>query len=158
MECRNVIGKLQDEIDGLLPASEAAEVRGHLESCGSCAAEAEEFRRVGEMVRLWTASRAAGKELQLDALWIRVSAGIEERKTREATSFRARRWIWMPVAAFLAVLALLFYPSDVSRAPFHPKSFDVAVEDLESDTATVALVDKGDDLPRVIWIIENDKS
>jgi hypothetical protein len=45
----------------------------------------------------------------------------------------------------------------VSRAPFHPSSFEVAVEDLASDTATVALVDRGDDLPRVIWIIENDK-
>ena len=55
----------------------------------------------------------------------------------------------------VAVLTLLFYPLNGSRAPFHPKSFDVTVESLESDTATVALVDKGEDLPRVIWIIEN---
>ncbi|MBP2678356.1 MAG: hypothetical protein H6Q82_1421, partial [Deltaproteobacteria bacterium] len=35
---------------------------------------------------------------------------------------------------------------------------DVAVEDVESDVATVALVDKGEDLPRVIWIIEDGKT
>jgi len=29
------------------------------------------------------------------------------------------------------------------------------VEDVESEVATVALVDKGEDLPRVIWIIED---
>jgi hypothetical protein len=29
---------------------------------------------------------------------------------------------------------------------------------VESDTATVALVDKGEDLPRVIWIIEDGKT
>ncbi|MBP2675525.1 MAG: hypothetical protein H6Q84_2365, partial [Deltaproteobacteria bacterium] len=33
-----------------------------------------------------------------------------------------------------------------------------SVEDVESDDATVALVDKGEDLPRVIWIIEDAKS
>jgi hypothetical protein len=27
---------------------------------------------------------------------------------------------------------------------------------VESEVATVALVDKGEDLPRVIWIIEED--
>jgi hypothetical protein len=55
-------------------------------------------------------------------------------------------------------LALLFYPSRVNRAPFNPNSFDVAVEELDSDVAMVALVDRGEDLPRVIWIMENDKT
>src|SRR3972149_2222063 len=69
-----------------------------------------------------------------------------------------RRWFFVPGAAALAVLILLFYPSDGTRAPFHPKSFDVTVESLESDTATVALVDKGEELPRVIWVIEHGKT
>jgi hypothetical protein len=29
---------------------------------------------------------------------------------------------------------------------------------VESEVATVALVDKGEDLPRVIWIIEDAKT
>src|SRR5512134_1992734 len=157
MDCEKVIRLVQDEIDGRLPPSDEAEVRRHMASCVSCAAEADAYRRVGEMLRLWTASRAAEKAPQLDVLWTRVRAGIEEGKRPRAAA-RARRWLWIPAAGVLAVLALLFYPSVVSRAPYHPTSFDVAVEDLESDAATVALVDKGDDLPRVIWIIENDKS
>jgi hypothetical protein len=51
-----------------------------------------------------------------------------------------------------------FGPSVGTRAPFHPNSFDVTVESIESDTATVALVDKGEELPRVIWIIEHGKT
>src|SRR4030065_384461 len=59
-----------------------------------------------------------------------------------------------PVGAPLAVWALLFSPAGTVRSPFHPSTFDVAVEDVESDVATVALVDKGEDPPRVIWVIE----
>jgi anti-sigma factor RsiW len=158
MDCGKVVKNLQDEIDGRLPPSEAAEVRKHLESCGSCAAEAASFRRVGELVRLWSASRAGEKSLQLDALWTRVQAGIEEKRSRKNAAAWARKWLWLPSAAALAVLILLFYPSGVNKAPFHPSSFDVAVEELDSDTATVALVDRGEDLPRVIWILENDKT
>jgi hypothetical protein len=91
-------------------------------------------------------------------MWTRVRAGIEEsRETRRRSAWIAR-WAWIPAVAALAVLALLFYPAGTDRSPFHPSSFDVAVENVESDVATVALVDKGEDLPRVIWIIEDAKT
>ena len=64
----------------------------------------------------------------------------------------------LAAALALAVAALLIYPTGTERSPFNPRSFDVAVEDVESDAATVALVDKGEDLPRVIWIIEDGKT
>jgi anti-sigma factor RsiW len=158
MDCSKVCRMLQDEIDGRLPPAEAEEVRRHLESCGSCAAEAAAYRRVGDMLRFWAASRGAERTNQLDVLWTRVRAGIEERERR--TERRSRTWKWLvpPAVAAVAMLALLFRPSPVDRAPFQPVSFDVSVEELESDAATVAFVDKGDDLPRVIWIIENDKT
>ena len=158
MDCGKVIRMLQDEIDGRLPPSEAAEVRRHVGACASCAAEAEAYRRTGEMLRIWTASRAAAKAPQLDSLWSRVSAGIEEQRARKESAARVRRWLLLPAAVALAVFTLLFYPPDVRRAPYHPTSFEVAVENLESDAGTVALVDKGDDLPRVIWIIEDDRT
>ncbi len=158
MECGKVLQVLQEEIDGRLPPSVAAGVRGHMESCASCAAEAAAYRRVGELLRAWTAALEAEKAPQLDAMWTRVRAGIDEWKDRGRFASLARKWFWLPTAAALAGLALLFYSSDVRRAPFNPSSFDVAVEDLESDTATVALVDRGEDLPRVIWIFENDKT
>lgn len=158
MECGKVLQVLQEEIDGRLPPSVAAGVRGHLESCASCAAEASAYRRVGEFLRVWTVAREAEKAPQLEAMWTRVRAGIDERKDRGRFASLARKWFWLPAAAALAGLALLFYSSGVNWAPFNPTSFDVAVEDLESDTATVALVDRGEDLPRVIWIFENDKT
>ena len=110
------------------------------------------------MLRALTGIRAMEKAPALDAMWTRVRAGIEEsRETRRRSSWIAR-WAWIPAAVALAVFALLFYPSGTDRAPFHPSSFDVAVEDVESDVATVALVDKGEDLPRVIWIIEDART
>ncbi len=158
MDCSKVIRMIQDEIDGRLPPSESDAVRRHLDSCASCGAEADAYRRAGEMLRFWAASRAAEKAPQLDSLWTRVRAGIEDRKLQPGSHSRVRRWLWLPAGVALAVFALLFYPSDVQRAPFHPTSFEVAVEHLESDAATVALVDKGEDLPRVIWIIDDDKT
>jgi anti-sigma factor RsiW len=157
MECREARKKIQDLIDDRLPPGGAAEMRDHLKSCGPCAAEEAELAEIGELLRVWSAVRVGEKEPQLSAMWSRVRAGIEERKVPWYAPF-LRRWFLLPAAAALAVLAFLFYPFHGTRAPFHPKSFDVTVESLESDTATVALVDKGKDLPRVIWIIENGKT
>ena len=85
-------------------------------------------------------------------------AGIgESREPRRRFSWLAR-WAWIPAAVALAVSALLFYPSGTDLSPYRPSSFDVAVENVESDVATVALVDKGEDLPTVIWIIEDAKT
>jgi anti-sigma factor RsiW len=157
MECGEARKKIQDLIDDRLPPGGAAEMRDHLKNCGPCAAEEAELAQIGELLRIWSAVRVGEKEPQLSAMWTRVRAGIEERKEPWYTPF-LRRWFLLPAAAALAVLAFLFYPFHGTRAPFHPKSFDVTVESLESDTATVALVDKGKDLPRVIWIIENGKT
>lgn len=156
MNCQDTRGRLQDAMDGRLPPAEAAAVRDHLAACGPCADEEAALRRVGEAFRLWTAACARDKEPQLALMWTRVRAGIEERKRGTGIPALVRRWFWVPAAVALAVLALLFYPSGVNRTPFHPRSFDVSVERIESDAATVALVDKGDDLPRVIWIIEDE--
>jgi anti-sigma factor RsiW len=157
MECRETRRMIQDYIDGGLPPDVTGRVREHLVSCGPCAAEDAEFRQIGGLLRLWSAAHIEEREPQLSALWTRIRAGIEEKRVPWHSSF-LRRWFWIPAAAMLVVFALLFYPSNGTRAPFHPKSFDVTVESLESDTATVALVDKGEDLPRVIWIIENGKT
>jgi hypothetical protein len=116
------------------------------------------FSSMGPSLRALTGIRAKEKVPALDAMWTRVRAGIEEsRETRRRTTW-IPRWAWIPAAVALVVSALLFYPAGTGRSPFHPSSFDVSVEDVESDVATVALVDKGEDLPRVIWIIEDAKS
>ena len=158
MDCRAALEKIGLKADGLLPREEAAELSGHLAGCPACAAEDAAVSAAGTMLRALTAIRAREKAPALDAMWTRVRAGIEEsREARRRSSWNAR-WAWIPAAVALAVLALLFYPAGTDRSPFHPSTFDVAVEDVESDVATVALVDKGEDLPRVIWIIEDAKT
>jgi anti-sigma factor RsiW len=156
MDCTYAKRLLQDAIDGRLPPRESGEFREHLSGCSACSAEDASLRRTGDLLRLWASVRTEEREPQLHAMWTRVSTGIGERKKPRMLA-AARRWFWVPAVA-LAVFALLFYPSHGTRAPFHPKSFDVSVESLESETATVALVEKGEDLPRVIWILEDAKS
>ena len=158
MDCRTALVNIEKKADGLIPREAEAELAGHLAGCPACAAEESAMSATGPMLRAWTGMRAAEKSPALDAMWTRVRTGIEEgRESRRRSSWIAR-WTWIPVAVALAVSALLFYPAGTDRSPFHPSSFDVAVEDVESDAATVALVDKGEDLPRVIWIIEDAKT
>jgi anti-sigma factor RsiW len=158
MDCRAALMNIEGKADGLLPREEAAELAGHLAGCPACAAEDAAMSATGPMLRAWTGMRAAEKAPALDAMWTRVRAGIEERRESRRRSSWIARWAWVPAAVALTVLAILFYPAGTDRSPFHPTTFDVAVEDVESDVATVALVDKGEDLPRVIWIIENGKT
>ena len=155
MDCGTALGMIGAKADGLLPREEEAELAGHLAGCPACAAEDASISATGPALRALTGIRAMKKAPALDAMWTRVRAGIEESREARRRSSWIARWAWIPAAAALAVFALLFYPSGTDRAPFHPNSFDVAVEDVESDVATVALVDKGEDLPTVIWIIED---
>ncbi|MGZ8441517.1 MAG: anti-sigma factor family protein, partial [Candidatus Deferrimicrobiaceae bacterium] len=142
--------------DGLLPREAEAELADHLAGCPACAAEDAAISATGPALRALTGIRAREKAPALDAMWTRVRAGIEESREARRRSSWIARWAWFPAGVALAVLALLVYPARTDRSPFHPSTFDVAVEDVESDAATVALVDKGEDLPRVIWIIEED--
>lgn len=158
MDCRAALGKIEAKADGLLPREAEAELAGHLAGCPACAADDAAISATGPVLRALTGIRAVEKAPALDAMWMRVRAGIgESRGARRRYSWIAR-WAWIPAAAALAVFALLFYPARTDRSPFHPSTFDVSVEDVESDSATVALVDKGEDLPRVIWIMEDAKT
>ena len=158
MDCRAALMSIEAKADGLLPREAEAELAGHLAGCPACSAEDAAIAATGPALRALAGIRAREKAPALEAMWTRVGAGIlESRDARRRTSWIAR-WAWIPAAVAVALVALLFYPSRVDRPPFHPSSFDVAVEHVESDTATVALVDKGEDLPRVIWIIEDGKT
>ena len=158
MDCRAALMNIEAKADGLLPPEAGLELADHLAGCPACAAEDAAISATGPALRALTGIRAMGNAAALDAMGTRVRAGIEEsREARRRPSLIAR-WAWIPAAVALAVVALLFYPAGTDRSPFHPSTFDVAVEDVESEVATVALVDKGDDLPRVIWIIEDAKT
>lgn len=158
MDCRTAQGKILAKADVLLPRQEEAELADHLAGCPACAADDAVTCATGPVLRSLTGIRAMEKAPALDAMWTRVRAGIEEgRESRRRFSWLVR-WAWIPAAVALAASALLFYPSGTDQTPYRPSSFDVAVENVESDVATVALVDKGEDLPTVIWIIEDAKT
>ena len=156
MDCRAALMNIEAKADGLL--SREADLAGHLAGCTACAAEDAALSATGPVLRALTGIRAMETAPALDAMRTRVRAGIEERREAGRRPSRIARWAWIPAAVALAVLALLFYPTGTDRSPFHPSTFDVAVEDIESEAATVALVDKGEGLPRVIWIIEDGKT
>lgn len=158
MDCRAACIDIEAKADGLLSREAEGELAGHLAGCPACAAEDAAIFATGPVLRALTGIRAMEKAPALDAMWTRVRAGIEERREARRRPSWIARWVWIPAAVALAVLALLFYPAGTDRSPFHPSTFDVAVEDVESEVATVALVDKGEDLPRVIWIIEDAKT
>jgi len=158
MDCRAALEKIDRKADGLLPREAEAELSAHLDGCPACAAEDAAISATGDVLRALTGIRAREKSPALDAMWTRVRAGIGESREELRRPSWVARWAWIPAAVALAVLALLFYPAGTDRSPFHPSTFDVAVEDVESEVATVALVDKGEDLPRVIWIIEDAKT
>ncbi|MEW6719956.1 MAG: zf-HC2 domain-containing protein [Thermodesulfobacteriota bacterium] len=157
VDCGTARRMIEHRADGLLPAEAGAELEAHLSACAACAAERRNTEAVGRMLRLHAAVSAGTAEPALDAMWTRVRAGIEEEKAARR-AFPAWRWVWLPAAVALVVFGVLFYPTGTDRSPFNPRTFDVSVEDVESDIATVALVDKGEELPRVIWIIENAES
>jgi len=146
---------IEAKADALLPREAEAGLAGHLAGCPACAAEDAAIAATGPALRALTGIRSMEKAPELDAIWTRVRAGIEEGREARRRSPWIARWAWVPAAFALAVVAFLFYPAGTDRSPFHPSTFDVSVEDVESEGATVALVDKGEDLPRVIWIIED---
>jgi anti-sigma factor RsiW len=157
MDCKGDVRLLHDWIDGRLSAEAAESVRLHVAGCPACADKVAAFRATGDLLRAWAESGARQRSPQLDAMWTRVRAGIAETEARKRARFRWRHLFWIPAGAALAVFALMVYPSVVGRGPIPPGDFRVAVESLDSETSTVALLDRGEEFPRVIWISDDDE-
>jgi anti-sigma factor RsiW len=158
MDCKRDVGLLHDWIDGRLSGAEADAVAAHVASCPRCADSVAAFRATGDLLRAWADAGARSRSPQLDAMWTRVRAGIAEKEAEQRSRIRWRHMFWIPVAAALAVFALLVYPSGVGRGPIAPGDFRVAVESLDSETSTVARLDRGEQYPQVIWISDDNDS
>lgn len=91
-------------------------------------------------------------------MWTRVRAGIEERRVATPRLNCVWKWALFSCVIFLALLSVLLYPASVGRGPIHPNSYEVSVESLESDSSAVALLDRGRDYPRVIWILDDERT
>jgi anti-sigma factor RsiW len=156
MDCKKDDKLLHEWIDNRLTGPEAERVRAHVAGCPRCVDTVEAYRASGDLLRAWAAGGARERSPQLDAMWTRVRAGIAEKQEAKRTTRRWRHWLWLPAAAALAVFTLMVYPSVVGRGPISPGDFRVEVETLDSETSTVALLDRGADFPQVIWISDDD--
>jgi len=158
MDCRLAKTLIEKRADGLLPPDAEPELDAHLSSCRECAVEQSRSIAVGRLLRSHIDARTVPAQNGLDVMLTRVRAGIEEGKPAGGVLSR-RFWATFPVGALaLIIFAIMFYPAGPDRSPFNPQTFDVSVEDMESDIAVVTQLDMGEDLPRVIWIIEDAKS
>ncbi len=156
MDCRRDVKLLHEWIDGRLSGDEASKVRDHVAACPKCADSVAAFRATGDLLRARAGAGVREQSPRLDAMWTRVRAGISENEIERQARFRWRHLFWIPAAGALAVFALLVYPSVVGRGPITPGDFRVAVESLDSETSTVALLDRGEEFPQVIWISDDD--
>ncbi|MCL2102621.1 MAG: zf-HC2 domain-containing protein [Syntrophorhabdaceae bacterium] len=160
IDCKTAKTLIEKRVDGLLPSGSEAELNAHLSSCRECAVERSREAAVGRLLKSHIDSRVASAQGGLDMMWTRVRAGIEEGKPAEGI---LSRWMWAPFPAgalAITVFALLlyFYPTGLDRSPFNPRTFDVYVEEMESEIASVMQLDMGEGLPRVIWITEDAES
>ena len=119
MNCSSVRERLSADIDGDLPASEAAAVREHLALCAACASEA---KAIGAVVR---AVRALERDLDPGDLWPGIAARLSSEsvpeRPPEALAARLQRGIarglglgrgaaalWWRLGAATAVLLALW--------------------------------------------------
>jgi len=158
MDCRRAKTLIEKRADGLLPPGAEAELDAHLSSCRECAVDQSCAIAMRQLLRSHIDIRTASAQSGLDVMLTRVRAGIEEKKTVGGV-FGRRIWATLPVGVLtIMLLAFLFYPAGPDRSPFNPKTFEVSVEDMESDTAVVTQLNMGEGLPQVIWITEDADS
>lgn len=121
--------RLNEYLDGELPAGERPAVESHLSGCAPCRRRHDEWRRFGRALR--------------SALTVSASEAFVARVTARAESARIAPWRvafrWMVpsfgLAAAVALLALTFAPSTLPSA-----SEFIAEETAESDTVVLALL------------------
>jgi len=159
IDCKTARLFMDKQTDGALSPDAGAKLDAHLSLCQECAAWRSGSDAVGRLLRSHIDARAASARGGLDMMWTRVRAGIEEGKPSGDVLIR-RFWPAFCAGAAIALVALmlLLHPARPDRSPFNPRTFDVSVEEMESDIAVVTQLDMGEDLPRVIWIFEDAKS
>ena len=100
MTCKDVVARLDDYVDGALPARQARDLEGHLESCPECRRQERSLRALLEQ------AAALPKQLQPSRdLWPDIATRIPERQ-RVVPIRRWRPALWNPALAAAAVLLI----------------------------------------------------
>jgi predicted anti-sigma-YlaC factor YlaD len=114
MTCVDVRARLEDHLDSLLSAWEAAVVAEHLAHCAGCRAEYNHLADLG------TAARALPRELTPAAdLWPGISACLTSRRQRRVQWVRANRRpvVSVGLLAAAAITAAIMLPEAPTQLP-----------------------------------------
>lgn len=107
MNCQDVLSRLDDYVDGLLPEREWRQVEQHVENCESCLREEQHLRKLladaGELPREIAPARD---------LWPGIESRLEERGVRRSAnkrfdlrSFLSNRSLLAAAAVIVAIVA-----------------------------------------------------
>jgi hypothetical protein len=116
MRCEVATARLEDLVDGVLPAADRAELLRHVEACESCGRDLDQLRALLASARELPREREPMRDL-----WPGIARRIEVRRANPV-GFGAR---WSLLAAAAAVLAAL---SPFWLAGLRPRAPESAVE------------------------------
>jgi predicted anti-sigma-YlaC factor YlaD len=156
MICSDVRKKIEPLHEGILQPAEAGAVQNHLGSCEVCKMYLEETARIGELLREYV--RGEVERLPENVVLGRVEAAIQEaQESRKSWLFENLKFIVPAFVGVVAIILILVYPSKETRKIRPEIKFAATVESIEAENATVMIVDRGADTPKVIWIIERNE-
>lgn len=156
MICSDIRNKIEPLIGGMLQPVEEGEVRKHLDTCEDCKNYVDETSRLGELLRQYV--RDEVDRLPGNVIVGRVEAVLRETaEERKSWFFGKLKYLIPAMVGAVALILILVYPSMVNRTGRPDLKFAATVESIEAENATVMLVDRGADVPKVIWIIEREE-
>lgn len=91
MNCNDWVERLDDAIDGVLPAGEEAALRDHCRQCDSCG------RLLKDLLEIRDLARTLERKPVPPEMWNRIAAKLDA----------PRRGSWVPLAAAAAVLLMV---------------------------------------------------
>ncbi len=154
MKCREAREKFELLKTGELPPEERENVESHVKACQECQGFLGDSERIGALLRRFVEEEISG--LPEEVVVGRVRAAVRESGGRRRFSGLVK-WLLPILVGAVALVAVLFYPSFETRKT-REFSYRVSVERVEAVNAAVVLVERGEDIPKVIWIIEREET
>jgi hypothetical protein len=143
MTCHEIVLRLSDHLDGLLPTDQAAELTGHLRACEACRGVFADLTRVRD------AARSLGPITPPAHVWLEIAGRIQLDQAADTKGVvpsapragaPAAAWQWMGLAAALVLVTSAVY---VVARPDGPTVAPVvtAVDSNAEDVPTVETVE-----------------
>ena len=121
MRCSSILRRIDDHVDGVLPAPVAEQVRDHLDACGDCREIAEAARLATTSLAVWDAAEMPSAAC-FDSILRRVETLPPEAFGRRTAVSPWARWAFPAgLAAAAAVVAAILVAHRDGDDPFSPR-------------------------------------